>query len=102
LGLSEVAEGDGAGTGAGAGAALLRIRLTVRAEKGLSPSLGNDVFIGCGAKILGPIAVGDGARIGANAVVLHDVAAATTVVGIPAKPVVRQEAAVPPIPNSTT
>lgn len=82
---------------------LIEHQVTIGAEKGLSPSLGSDVFIGCGAKILGPITVGDGARIGANAVVLHDAPAATTIVGIPAKPVVRREqAAVPPPPNSTT
>jgi len=43
--------------------------------------------IGAGAKILGPIRVGAGAKVGANAVVIHDVAAGETVVGIPAKPV---------------
>ncbi|HEY5009636.1 MAG TPA: hypothetical protein VIH73_00680 [Acidimicrobiales bacterium] len=58
---------------------------------GRSPTLGNDIHIGAGAKIIGPIAVGDGARIGANAVVVHDVDANTTVVGIPAKPVRRRE-----------
>lgn len=62
-------------------------QVTIGAEKGKSPCLGNNVFIGCGAKIVGPVIVGDGARIGANAVVLHDVPANTTVVGIPAKPV---------------
>jgi serine O-acetyltransferase len=65
-------------------------QVTIGAEKGKSPSLGNNVFIGCGAKIVGPVNIGDGARIGANAVVLHDVPADTTVVGIPAKPVARR------------
>ena len=41
--------------------------------------------IGTGAKLLGPITVGDGARIGANAVVIHDVPAGATVVGVPAR-----------------
>ena len=53
------------------------------------PTLGNDVVIGAGAKVLGAITVGDGARVGANAVVLESVAAGTTVVGIPARPVDR-------------
>jgi serine O-acetyltransferase len=58
--------------------------------QGRSPTLGNNIHIGAGAKIFGPIAVGDGARIGANAVVVHDVDPDTTVVGIPAKPVRRR------------
>lgn len=51
------------------------------------PRIGDDVFIGTGAKILGGIRVGDRARIGANAVVLEDVPEGATVVGVPAKPV---------------
>jgi serine O-acetyltransferase len=47
------------------------------------PTLGNGVVVGAGAKILGPIAVGDGARIGSNSVVLKSVPAGATVVGIP-------------------
>lgn len=46
--------------------------------------IGNDVFIGAGAKILGEITVGDDCRIGANAVVLRDVPAGATAVGVPA------------------
>lgn len=52
------------------------------------PTVGNNVIIGAGAKVLGPITVGDNARIGANAVVVDPVPADTTVVGIPARPVV--------------
>jgi serine O-acetyltransferase len=55
-------------------------------NRGESPQLGDDVFIGAGAKVLGGIKVGDGVRVGANAVVLHDVASGATVVGIPARP----------------
>jgi serine O-acetyltransferase len=49
------------------------------------PIIGDNVFIGAGAKILGAITVGDGARIGANAVVVCDVPAGATAVGIPAR-----------------
>ncbi len=48
------------------------------------PDIGNNVVIGAGAKVLGAITVGDGARVGANAVVMQDVPASATVVGIPA------------------
>ena len=50
------------------------------------PTIGSGVAIGAGAQVLGPILVGDGARIGANAVVTKDVPARCTVVGIPARP----------------
>ena len=49
------------------------------------PSLGDGVVIGAGAQVLGPITVGCGARIGANAVVLKDVPPGATMVGIPAR-----------------
>jgi serine O-acetyltransferase len=68
-------------------------QVTIGAEKGKSPCLGDDVFIGCGAKVIGPVTIGDGARVGANAVVVHDVPAQSTVVGIPAKPVERTRGA---------
>jgi serine O-acetyltransferase len=55
------------------------------------PTIGNNVIIGAGAKVLGAIHIGDGARIGANAVVIAPVPAGTTVVGIPARPVDRAE-----------
>ena len=51
------------------------------------PTIGDGVMIGCGAKILGDIVIGNNAKIGANAVVLCDVAPDTTLVGIPAKEV---------------
>ncbi len=50
-----------------------------------SPRLGNRVDIGAGAKLLGSIVIGDDAAIGANAVVLSDVAADSIAVGIPAR-----------------
>lgn len=49
------------------------------------PTLGNDVVIGAGAKVLGPITIGDGVRIGSNAVVVKDVLEAATVVGVPGR-----------------
>jgi serine O-acetyltransferase len=54
------------------------------------PTVGNNVIIGAGAKVLGPITVGDNARIGANSVVVDAVPADTTVVGVPARPVERK------------
>ncbi|HIO91293.1 MAG TPA: serine O-acetyltransferase [Leucothrix mucor] len=52
------------------------------------PTLGNNVVVGAGAKILGPIMVNDGARIGSNAVVVREVRGNTTVVGVPGREVV--------------
>jgi serine O-acetyltransferase len=60
-------------------------QVTIGAERRQSPILGNDVFLGAGAKILGSISLGDGVRIGANAVVLDDIPAYCTAVGIPAR-----------------
>jgi serine O-acetyltransferase len=51
------------------------------------PTLGNGVIVGAGAKVLGPISVGDNARIGSNAVVVKDVPEGVTVVGIPGRTV---------------
>ena len=51
------------------------------------PTIGNDVVIGSGAQIIGPIKVGNGARIAANAVVVKDVPNNATMIGIPAKAV---------------
>ena len=49
------------------------------------PTLGDNVVIGAGAKILGPVTIGDGARVGSNAVVVKDVPAGATAIGIPAR-----------------
>lgn len=49
------------------------------------PTLGNNVMVGSGAKILGPFKVGDGAKIAANAVVLEEVPPNCTAVGVPAR-----------------
>lgn len=53
------------------------------------PTLGNGVLVGMGAKILGPVTIGDGCKIGANAVVNKDIPANCTVVGIPGRVVRR-------------
>jgi len=49
------------------------------------PTLGKGVVIGAGAKVLGPILIGDGAKIGSNAVVVKDVPTGATAIGIPAR-----------------
>jgi serine acetyltransferase len=54
-------------------------------EHDLAPTLGQGVSVGAGAKLLGPIKIGDNAIVGANAVVLIDVPAGRTVVGIPGR-----------------
>ena len=58
------------------------------------PTIGNGVVIGAGAKVLGPIKVGDNAKIGANAVVVKDVPEGATAVGIPAKNIIRTSATI--------
>ncbi|HEY8330931.1 MAG TPA: serine O-acetyltransferase [Pseudomonas sp.] len=59
------------------------------------PTLGDGVLVGAGAKILGPISIGAGARVGANSVVVQDVPEGCTVVGIPGKVVRLREAGQP-------
>jgi serine O-acetyltransferase len=54
-------------------------------EKGQAPHLGNNIFIGAGAKVIGGITIGDNVKIGANAVVVKDLPNNITAVGIPAK-----------------
>ena len=56
------------------------------------PTLGDSVIIGSGAKVLGGVTLGSGSRVGANAVVLHDVAPDLLVVGVPAKVVIKRAA----------
>jgi serine O-acetyltransferase len=55
------------------------------------PTVGNNVVIGTGAKILGPITIGDNTRIGSNSVVVNDIPPNSIVVGIPGKVVFRVE-----------
>ena len=53
------------------------------------PTLGNNVVIGAGAKVLGPIYIGSNSKVGANSVVLRDVPEGATAVGIPAKNIIK-------------
>lgn len=53
------------------------------------PTIGNNVTIGCGAKVLGPFSVGDNSKIAANAVVLNEIPPNSTCVGVPARVVKR-------------
>lgn len=64
-------------------------QVTIGAEKRQTPVLGDDVFIGAGAKIIGPVTIGRGVRIGANAVVVKDIPDFATVVGIPPAQVIK-------------
>lgn len=54
------------------------------------PTLGSNIVVGCGAKILGNITIGDNCQIGANSVVIKDVPTMSTVIGIPARIVVHE------------
>ena len=56
------------------------------------PTLGRGVVVGAGAKILGPLLIGDNAKVGCNAVVVRDVPAGATAVGIPARIVTGDDA----------
>ncbi len=55
------------------------------------PTIGDNVIVGAGAKVLGPLTVGANSRIGANSVVISDVPPNSTVVGIPGKVVLKEE-----------
>jgi serine O-acetyltransferase len=79
----------------------LEHQVTIGAERRQSPVLGDDVFVGAGAKVIGPVTIGTGARVGANAVVVKDVPPHATVVGIPAR-VVRTREPGPAVAGSLT
>jgi serine O-acetyltransferase len=59
--------------------------VTIGAEKGRAPVLGDNIYVGSGARIIGGVRVGNNVRIGANAVVVKDIPDDSTAVGIPAK-----------------
>ena len=68
---------------------VLEHQVTIGAEKNEHPVLGDDVFVGAGAKILGGVTIGSRVKIGANAVVVTDIPDDCTAVGIPARVVER-------------
>lgn len=68
---------------------LLEHGVTIGAEKNAAPTLGDDIFIGAGAKIIGGVRVGSGSKVGANAVVVDDVPDNVTVAGVPARVLVK-------------
>ena len=68
----------------------LEHQVTIGAEKERAPVLGDNVFVGAGAKVLGSVRVGSDTKIGANAVVVSDVPDGATAVGVPAR-IVGQE-----------
>ncbi len=61
------------------------VNIGVNMEREGVPVIGDDVYIGRGATILGPITIGDGARIAANSLVIQDVPAKATAIGVPAR-----------------
>jgi serine O-acetyltransferase len=66
-------------------------QVTIGANRRRAPVLGDGVFVGAGAKIIGDVRIGDDVRVGANAVVVRSVPAHCTVVGVPAR-IVRRRA----------
>lgn len=58
-------------------------------DKGRSPTLESDIFIGAGAKVIGPVHIGNNVKIGANAVVTKSAPDTATMLGVPAKPYLR-------------
>ncbi len=63
------------------------VTVGLRAGDFEAPKIGRDASIGTGSKVIGGVTVGEGASVGANAVVVDDVAPGATVVGAPARPV---------------
>ena len=64
---------------------LIEHGVTIGEEKGAAPVLGDDIFVGAGAKIIGGVVVGSCAKVGANAVVVKDIPEGAIAVGVPAK-----------------
>jgi serine O-acetyltransferase len=67
--------------------------VTLGTHRGRSPVLGDDVVVSTRAIVIGGIVIGDGARVGAGAVVTRDVAPGTTVAGAPARPITSRDGA---------
>ena len=66
-----------------------------------SPTLGKDVYIGTGATLVGKIKVGDGAKIAANTLVISNIPAGATVMGVPGRIIMRPAKAVEPLALAT-
>ncbi len=79
---------------------ILEHGVTIGAEKERSPVLGDIVFVGAGAKIIGAVRIGSDVKIGANAVVTRDIPDGATAVGIPARVVRLYGARVPAEPEA--
>jgi serine O-acetyltransferase len=62
-------------------------QVTLGGEQDRVPILGDDVLIGAGAKVIGPVRIGDGARVAVNSAVFRNVPPGVTVMGVPARPV---------------
>lgn len=75
----------------GGGRIRIEHQVTIGAEKGAAPVLGDDIFIGAGAKVIGGVRIGSGVKIGANAVVVQSAPDGATMVGVPAKAIERPE-----------
>lgn len=87
-GLNGIVISDQASIGKNA-TILQQVTIGVKYIGGKSPVIGENVFIGAGAKVLGEIRIGNNVRIGANAVVLQDVPDNATVVGNPGKIIIK-------------
>jgi serine O-acetyltransferase len=70
-----------------------QVTIGIRWDEKIAPIIGNNVRIGAGAKVLGSIKIGNNVRIGANAVVLQDVPDGATAVGVPARIILKKNAA---------
>lgn len=71
----------------GAGCTLYHeVTIGLAGDTGTAARIGDGVYLAAGAKILGPLTLGDGSRVGANAVLLTDARPGTTYVGVPARP----------------
>jgi serine O-acetyltransferase len=75
-------------------------QVTLGGEQDRVPILGDDVLIGAGAKVIGPVRIGDGARVAVNSAVFRHVPPGTTVMGVPARPVWVAESG-PTMPSDT-
>lgn len=76
------------------------VTIGMQPESDVAPVIGNDVLIGAGAKILGPVVIGDGAVIAANSLVISDIPAGHTAMGVPARPLPQRKSNVAPIESA--